>query len=289
MSSSAACLQRYKEYLQLRNYSDGTREVYMGSLRLFFDYCRVHSEASKSYQDHARSYILEIQSSGISWSSINIRYSSIKLFCTKVLKEEWDIDHLPRSKKSKRYPRILSQKEVVRLIEAPTNFKHRVIIAFFYATGLRISEALNVKLSDIDGDRLELFVRQGKGKKDRIVNIPQQLLMLLRDYYKRFKPKEFLFEGGTEGQSYAGASIRRIIRTAKKIAKIKKHVSPHTLRHCYATHHLENGTDLVYLKEQLGHSKLMTTAKYIHLCQKRQRHINHPLERLTINIHKRIT
>ena len=289
MSSSTVYLKQYGEYLQLRNYSGGTHKQYVNALRLFFDYCKLSHVDSMSYQDYARSYILEIQNSGISWSTINIRYSAIKLFCTKLLKEPWDIDHLPRPKKSKRHPRILSHKEVVRLIEAPANFKHRMIIAFLYATGLRISEALNVKLSDVDGDRLELFIRQGKGKKDRIVNIPEQLLVLLRTYYKRFKPVEYLFEGGTKGQSYAGESIRRIIRGAKKLAKIKKQVSPHTLRHCYATHHLENGTDLVYLKEQLGHAKLMTTAKYIHLCQKRQRHINHPFERLTINIHRRTT
>jgi site-specific recombinase XerD len=177
----------------------------------------------------------------------------------------------------------------VRLIEAPRYFKHRVLIAFMYATGLRISEVLKIKLSDIDADRLELFVRQGKGNKDRIVRIPQKLLDLLRVYYKRFKPNEYLFEGATKAQGYSYGSVRKIIHRATSAAKITKSVSPHTMRHCYATHHLENGTDLVYLKEQLGHSKLMTTAKYIHLCQERQRHINHPIEKLTINIYNRIT
>ena len=175
------------------------------------------------------------------------------------------------------------------MIEAPSNLKHRVIIAFIYATGLRISETLNLKLSDIDSDRLELFIHQGKGNKDRIVRIPQKLLQLLRVYYKKYKPKNYLFEGAIEAQRYSSGSVRKILLRARKQTKITKPVSPHTLRHCYATHHLENGTDLVYLKEQLGHSKLMTTAKYIHLCQKRQRHINHPFEKLTINILKPIT
>jgi len=207
----------------------------------------------------------------------------------KIKRDKWDMDHLPRPKTSKPLPRILSQQEVVRLIEAPSNLKHRVIIAFIYATGLRISETLNIKLSDIDSDRLELFIHQGKGNKDRIVRIPQKLLGLLRVYYKKFKPKNYLFEGVIEAQKYSSASVRKILLKARSRAKITKPVSPHTLRHCYATHHLENGTDLVYLKEQLGHSKLMTTAKYIHLCQKRQRHINHPFEKLTIKMHQRIT
>ena len=175
------------------------------------------------------------------------------------------------------------------MIESPSNLKNRVIIAFIYATGLRISEALNIKLSDIDSDRLELFVHQGKGYKDRIVRIPKKLLVLLRVYYTKYTPQKYLFEGAIEAQKYSSGSVRKILLRARKRTKITKPVSPHILRHCYATHHLENGTDLVYLKEQLGHSKLMTTAKYIHLCQKRPRHINHPFEKLTIKIHQRIT
>ncbi len=289
MSSSVDYQKEYEEYLILKNYSQGTLELYMRALVSFFEYCRSNRDDTKGYQNYARGYILEFRSKGLSWSTLNIHYSSLKLFCTKIRREQWDIDHLPRPKGSKTLPRILSEQEVVRLIEAPSNFKHRFVIAFMYATGLRISEVLNLKINDVDGDRLELFIRQGKGGKDRLVRIPQKLLVLLRIYYKQFKPKEYLFEGSIKGTAYAYASIRKILLNAKRKAKIGKRVSPHTMRHCYATHHLENGTDLVYLKEQLGHSKLMTTAKYIHLCQKQQRHINHPFEKFTMNILRRIT
>ncbi len=283
MSSMTTYLKRYNEYLTLKNYSSGTITIYLSTLRIFFKYCKEHSDATIDFQEYARRYILDVQSRGVSWSTINIQYSSLKLFCTKIKRDKWDVDHLPRSKKSKRLPRILSQQEVVRLIEAPQSLKHRVLIAFMYATGLRISETLNIKLSDIDSDRLEIFIRQGKGYKDRLVRIPKKLLDLLRVYYKKFKLSKYLFEGATKAQRYSYGSVRKIIVKAKSMAKITKPVSPHTLRHCYATHHLENGTDLVYLKEQLGHSKLMTTAKYIHLCQKRQRYINHPFDKLTID------
>jgi integrase/recombinase XerD len=289
MTLSSAYFKQYNEYLILKNYSSGTISIYLDTLRIFFDYCKEYCDASIDYQEYARRYILDLQSRGLSWSTINIQYSSLKLFCVKIKRDKWDMDHLPRPKNSKPLPRILSQQEVVRLIETPSNLKHRVIIAFIYATGLRISEVLNIKLSDIDSDRLELFIHQGKGKKDRIVRIPKKLLDLLRVYYKKYKPKKYLFEGVIEAQRYSSASVRKILLKARSRAKITKPVSPHTLRHCYATHHLENGTDLVYLKEQLGHSKLMTTAKYIHLCHKQQRHINHPFEKLTINIHQTIT
>ena len=185
MSSTTAYLKRYEEYLTLKNYSKGTITVYLSTLRIFFNYCKAHRDASIDYQEYARRYILKIQSKGVSWSTINIQYSSLKLFCVKIKRDKWDVDHLPRPKKIKQLPRILSQQEVVRLIEAPRNLKHRVIIAFMYATGLRISETLNLKLSDIDSDRLELFIRQGKGKKDRIVIIPEKLLVLLRIYYRK--------------------------------------------------------------------------------------------------------
>jgi integrase/recombinase XerD len=289
MSSAITYLKLFSEYLTLKNYSNGTITIYLSTLRIFFNYCKEHGDAAFDFQEYARRYILDIRGRGLSWSTVNIQYSSLKLFCIKIKRDKWDVDYLPRPRKSKLLPRILSQLEVVRLIEAPRYFKHRVLIAFMYATGLRVSEVLNIKLSDIDADRLELFIHQGKGNKDRLVRMPEKLLNLLRVYYKKYKPQQYLFEGVREAQSYSYGSIRKIIHRARSAAKITKPVSPHTLRHCYATHHLESGTDLVYLKEQLGHSKLMTTAKYIHLCHKRQQHINHPFEKLTINIHKRTT
>lgn len=289
MSSTTVYLKQYNEYLTLKNYSNATIAIYLNTLQIFFDYCKQHPDATIDFQEYARKYILDLRDRGLSWSTVNIQYSSLKLFCIKIKRDQWDVDYLPRPRKSKQLPRILSQQEVVRLIEAPSNFKHRVLIAFMYATGLRISETLNLKLSDIDSDRLEIFIRQGKGYKDRLVRIPEKLLDPLRQYYKRYKPKQYLFEGVREAQKYSHVTVHKIIKKSRKLAKISKHVSPHTLRHCYATHHLENGTDLVYLKEQLGHSKLMTTARYIHLCHKRQQHINHPFEKLTINIHKTIT
>ena len=131
----------------------------------------------------------------MSWSSINGYYSAIKILCVKILRKEWNVDHLPRAKTAKKLPRILSQNEVVRLIESPHSLKHRMIIMLMYATGLRISEVLHLRLCDIDSDRNEIYVNQGKGAKDRIVRVPSKLIDILRVYYKRYRPKEYLFEG----------------------------------------------------------------------------------------------
>lgn len=155
----------------------------------------------------------------------------------------------------------------------------------FYATGVRKSELVNIKISDIDSDRLELFVCQGKGNKDRIVQLPSCVIPILRVYYKAYRPKEYLFEGQSQSSSkYSTSSIDKILGRAKLNTKIRKRVCAHALRHCYATHHLESGTDLVFIKEQLGHRNLSTTEKYLHLCSEIPRQIHHPIEQLHLQV-----
>ncbi len=286
MSNSKSVVTcQYQDYLVLKNYSKRTIDTYSRFTRDFLDYCSDHRGLSLSFEDYARKYLLSLQARDCSWSTINGNYSAIKILCVKVLKKEWKVDHLPRPKSIKNLPRILSQKEIIRLIESPRSFKHRTIIMLMYVTGLRISEVLHLKLSDIDSDRKEIFVNQGKGHKDRMVQVPSKLLDLLRQYYKVYQPKVYLFEGrGKTTRRYSAGSINKILSRTREKCKIAKTISPHTLRHCYATHHLECGTDLVFLKEQLGHTNIRTTAKYIHLCRERHRHVNHPIDQLTIKI-----
>jgi hypothetical protein len=152
---------------------------------------------------------------------------------------------------------------VVKLIECAPTFKHQVFLTFIYGTGLRLSEALNITFQDIDGDRLQIKVNKGKGAKDRVVQIPECLLQLLRSYYRRLKPVHYLFNGLKEGSRYSNRAVQWSIIRARELAGIKKTASIHTLRNCYATHHIENGTDLVFLQEQLGHKHLKTTARYV--------------------------
>lgn len=288
MSAKEEYLRSYTDYLTLRNYSDRTIKIYSRTIINFLDFCSGQEGEELEFSDYVRQYLLSIQSRGHSSSSMNLYYSAIRLFNDKVLKQKWDVDHLPRPKQSKQLPRILSSTEVIRLIQSPRSLKHRTIIAFLYSTGLRISEVTNIRLEDIDSGRMELFVRQGKGRKDRIVSLAPRLLNILKIYYKGYRPKKYLFEGTSEGGRYATSSITKIMSRARDQSKIKKPISAHTLRHCYATHHLEHGTDMVYLKDQLGHKDLMTTAKYIHLCRHRMRQIHHPIEELSFDIRVRI-
>jgi len=153
-----------------------------------------------------------------------------------------------------------------------------------YVTGLRLSEATGVRLSDIDRDRLQIRVSQGKGGKDRYIRIPQILIEILEDYYRHYRPEKYLFNGWNVGDRYCSSSGQWTMRQAKKKSKLSKQASVHTLRHAYATHHLEGGTDLVFIKNQLGHKYLKTTEKYIHLCAERHTQINHPIDKISQNI-----
>ena len=182
-------------------------------------------------------------------------------FYREVLRQDWDVQHIPRPRKERSLPPILSEEEVKKAIECGAIFKHQVFMALLYSTGLRLSEALNLRLSDIDGQRLQIRVEKGKGAKGRYVDMPPCLLAVLRNYYRAYRPHGLLFNGKQVGQPWAQRSAQWAIKTARSAAKIQRAVSPHVFRHCYATHHLENGTNLVYLKEQLGHKHLKTTAK----------------------------
>ena len=179
--------------------------------------------------------------------------------------------------KDKKLPVILSLDEVLNLIQVTKNLKHRVIISMLYASGLRIGELLNLKLIDFDFKRNLLHIRGAKGRKDRYTNIAQRLHPMLKNYYRTYKPKQYFIEG-PKGGPYSAASVRSFLRRSCKLAGIKKTITPHSLRHCYATHLLEHGTDIRYIQELLGHSRPETTMIYTRVTKKELRHIKSPLD-----------
>ncbi|SRX54156.1 site-specific tyrosine recombinase/integron integrase [Aequorivita sp. CIP111184] len=179
--------------------------------------------------------------------------------------------------KDKKLPVILSIEEIVNLIQATKNLKHRVIISMLYASGLRIGELLNLELKDFDFIRNQLHIRGGKGRKDRYTNIAQTLHPMLKNYYKTYKPKVYFIENPNGGQ-YSPASVRSFLKRSCKLAGIKKAITPHSLRHCYATHLLEHGTDIRYIQELLGHSRPETTMIYTQVTKKELRQIKSPLD-----------
>jgi integrase/recombinase XerD len=178
-------------------------------------------------------------------------------------------------------PSVLSEEEVFRLLKQVDNLKHKTALSIIYSAGLRIGELINLKINDIDSARGQIRILQGKGKKDRVSLLSTNILKMLREYYKEYRPKEWLFEGQFGGQ-YSQGSIQEVFRQAKKSAGIRKRATVHTLRHSFATHLLERGTDLRYIQELLGHQSSRTTEIYTHVTEKGFKNIISPFDNLDL-------
>lgn len=278
-------IKRYEDHLILRNFSKSTIRSYKSTLVKYFTHCNKLNITQNLDQELIRNYLVYLYKKGLSYVTVNTNYSAIKLYFENILMQEWNCKKIPRPKKEFKLPEILSPQEVVKIIDHARMYKHQILFTFLYVTGMRISEALAVRLYDIDSKRLQIKVQCGKGKKDRYVEVPMKLIEILRSYYKFYKPVGYLFNGAKKGEAYDIRSAQVAMQKSVRAAKITKHISVHSLRHCFATHHLEAGTDLVYLKEQMGHTNLKTTSGYIHLCTNRHRNVHHPIEELQIQFH----
>lgn len=203
--------------------------------------------------------------------------SGLKAFKTFYPEAEFDALELIRPAKDRILPTVLSKEEVICLIQVTKNLKHRAIIAIIYSCGLRISELINLELRHIDINRRQIFIKNAKGRKDRYVIIAESFLPLLHNYIRTYEPNRYFVEGHNQKQ-YSAESVRQFLRRSCKLAKIRKHVTPHTLRHSYATHLLENGIDLRYIQELLGHAKPETTMIYTHVAKKDLLMIKSPLD-----------
>ncbi|NQX78619.1 site-specific tyrosine recombinase/integron integrase [Gilvibacter sp.] len=203
--------------------------------------------------------------------------SAIKHFGTLFLESEIDTSQLKRPFKSKYLPTVLSEEEVIDLLRFTRNLKHRVILALLYSSGLRIGELMNLKLQHIDLDRRQLYVKNSKGRKDRVVILAESFIPLLLNYLTSYSPKDYFIEGAN-GKAYAASSVRKFLKRSCQRAGIKKRVTPHTLRHSYATHLIEKGVGLRYVQELLGHAKPETTMIYTHVAKKDLLAIRSPLD-----------
>jgi site-specific recombinase XerD len=217
----------------------------------------------------------------VSASHQNQAINAIKFYYEKVLGGKRKLYTLQRPTKERQLPIVLSTEEISRIFAQLKNLKHRTILMLIYSAGLRISEAINLKIKDIDSNRMQIRIEQSKGKKDRYTLLSQKMLVLLRDYYTQYKPANYLFEG-QDSPTYSTKSIQLILKRACEQADIKKHVTVHTLRHSFATHLLENGTDIRYIQLLLGHESTKTTEIYTHLTTKGFDQIKSPLDDLDI-------
>jgi site-specific recombinase XerD len=250
--------------MRVRNYSERTIDRYVSVIARLSKHYNLSPDliSIEKFKDYA--YFL-IQEKQASVSTINQLISAWKILQVDVLGNTWESFRLKRPRREKKIPVVLSQAEALALINAPRNFKHRAILSLAYVSGLRLSEVLNLKLADIDSSRKVIRVIRGKGNKSREVNIPDQLIDQMRDYYRKYHPKLFLFESIVPGQPYSETSFRNVINKAAVNAGIKKNLSPHVLRHSFATHMLERGLNLKRLQLMLGHNSLKTTSIYLHL------------------------
>ncbi len=190
------------------------------------------------------------------------------------------VEKFERPKRVQTLPHVLSKEEFKAILQATTNIKHRTILSLIYACGLRRGELIHLGVSDIQGQRKCIMVRNGKGGKDRMIPVSDNILNMLRDYYRTYKPKLWLFEGQKQGAQYSPRSVRAILQAAWKKAGINKPVTPHWLRHSYATHLMESGTDTRFVQELLGHKSIKTTTIYTHVTQKSLEKIRSPFDDL---------
>ena len=272
-------LKRFIEVIQLKGYSVSTLKTYRNEFGVFLNYLKQTPAENCSTED-IRQYILYcINELQLSEATVHSRINAIKFYYEQVLKREQFLLEIPRPKKRLQLPKVIAPTDIKRLFEAITNLKHNTMLKLCYGLGLRVSEIVNLKITDIDSYSMQVLIEQAKGKKDRYVNLPESILPQLRSYFIEYKPKKYLFEGQYGGQ-YSTRSAQQVFKNALQKAKINKTVGIHSLRHSFATHLLEQGTDIRFIQELLGHNDIKTTLIYTEVSNKSIRKIISPLDTL---------
>lgn len=269
--------EQMKGDLELKGLSPHTQEAYLRQVSQFSRHFKrsPHHLGEKEIKEYLLYLIREKK---VSASTVNQCYHALKFLYEKTLNRMWVMARIPRIKSLKQLPIVLDREEVESLFTATENLKHRAILMLIYSSGLRLTEAAHLKVTDIDSKRMLVRIKQGKGRKDRYTILSKAALEVLREYWDQYHPQDWLFEGGLPGRPLTGRSIQRILIKAKDIAKIKKPATVHTLRHSFATHLLEAGTDLYHIHLLLGHKSLNTTTIYLHVSRKELIRIVSPMD-----------
>lgn len=272
-------LLKMKMDLELKGYSSQTFKCYISHVKRFSDF---HNKSPELLGDaEIREYLHYcITKRKLSECTVNTSYSALKFFYETTLERDWNLKKVFRRKVPRKLPVVLSKEEVKAILDSVDNLKHKAVLVTIYAAGLRVSEIVKLRIDDIDSKNMQIFIREGKGKQARYAMLSKSNLEILRDYWKRYKPKYFLFEGQGQNSHIAVRSVQKIFQKAKNKCGIKKKASVHTLRHSFATHLLEAGTDICYIQRLLGHSNISTTMVYLHIRRMDLISIESPLESL---------
>lgn len=279
-TESKVAVAVFVAYMQRTRYSESTIKTYSESMGVFLRYFGNKSLKDITNDDLAQFNNAYIIAKKLSASYQNQVLNAVKLFCRVHAGVKLDPELVKRPRPAKTLPNVLSKQEVKQLLYATTNLKHRMMLSVIYACGLRRSELLSLQPKDILSDRLLIHIHQAKGKKDRVVPLSKLLLEQLREYYKIYRPIKWIFEGEKPGEKYGERSLQLVLKRALTKTNIKKDVTLHWLRHSYATHLLESGTDIRFIQELLGHKSSTTTEIYTHVSNKSIQSIRSPFDEL---------
>jgi len=273
------CPDAFLQKLEIKRYAYSTAKTYISCFEKFINYYK-YKELIELNDQHIRDYLSYLVQQKASDTYINQSINSIKFYYEIVLEMPNRFYNVERPRKKERLPKVLSKKEIGQIIASVSNLKHKCMLSTLYSTGVRLSELLALEIKDIDSARMMIHIRNAKGGKDRYVHLSEKLLPELRKYFKKYRPRVYLFEGQGGGK-YSASSVSKIIkRTASKVG-INKRVTPHMFRHSFATHLLENGTNLRQIQKLLGHSSTKTTEIYTHIANTDFKLVKNPFDFLT--------
>lgn len=279
-SKNLKALQQLVQQLQLKAYSASTIRTYHNEFLQLLILLKTKHVDELTVTDIKRYMVYAMEKEGITENTAHSRFNALKFYFEQVLHREKMFWEIPRPKKPQQLPKVISEEKIIEGLMAITNLKHKTILLLTYSAGLRVSEVISLKVSDINSDRMQISINAAKGKKDRVVSLSPVILNLLREYYTSYKPKSWLFEGQNATEHYSSRSAQAIFKAAYKNVGLPPNCSFHSLRHSYATHLLENGTDITYIQKLLGHNDIKTTLRYTHISNKDTAKIESPLDKI---------
>jgi len=280
ISGKAGFFETVRREMRLRNYSHKTIKAYISCLRSFVAYILPKHPREVTEQE-IRTYLLHLfEEREFAVSSVNQVFNALRLLYVELYRMPFTIGSVPRPAREKKLPDVLSVEEVRDILRSVRNPKHRLLLMVMYGSGLRVGEAVSLKVENIDWDRNMIHIRSGKGKKDRYTVLSEVVRGALEEYCRLFRPSEYIFEGQAGRKHLSTRTAEQIFQDAVERTHIRKKVTPHSLRHSFATHLLEQGVDIRYIQTLLGHSSTRTTEIYTHVSRRSIGRIQSPLDRM---------
>ena len=277
-------LEKYRVWLVLKNYAKRTQKCYLSAFKNFWIWCEKQQKNNPKFkqEDAVQAYLVyRFEVDRVAWQTVNGDYSGIRLFYVNILGRTWNEDKLPRPRKEKSLPKVVSREQIKILMDHAVMFKHQVFFALLYSTGMRLGEVLRLRTEHIDSKNMKIHILKGKGKKDRFTILSAEMLELLRFYFIKCRPENGLvFNGRIKGKAWSERAAQRSFKLARRAAGLPEFITAHCLRHSFASHSLENGTDLVTLQQLMGHKHIKTTVRYIHLDVAHYQRIKNPADRV---------